>query len=81
MKTDRLGDGRTMVLRVRSTMRGDLALKTARLCDVAMARVSVSVTTNGYQIKEGDLLYPLVPCPLKSGKGFASGGLSKSSSF
>ena len=56
-------------------------LKTARLCDVAMARVLVSVTTNGYQIKEWDLLYPLVPCPLKFGQGFTSGGPSKSSSF
>ena len=46
-----------------------------------MARVLVSVTTNGHQIKEGDLLYPLVPCPLKSSQGLASDGPSKSSSF
>ena len=46
-----------------------------------MARVLVSVRTNGYQMKEGDLLYPLVPCTLKSGQGFANGGQSKSSPF
>ena len=46
-----------------------------------MARVLVSVRTNGYQMKEGDPLYPLVPCTLKSGQGFANGGQSKSSPF
>ena len=46
-----------------------------------MARELVSVRTNGYQMKEGDLLYPLVPCTLKSGQGFANGGQSKSSPF
>ena len=46
-----------------------------------MARVLVSVRTNGYQMKEGDPLYPLVPCTLKSGQGFANSSQSKLSSF
>ena len=32
-------------------------------------------------MKGGDPLIPLVPCTLKSGKGFANGSQSKSSSF
>ena len=46
-----------------------------------MAKVLVSERTNGYQMKEGDLLYSLVPCTSKSGQGFTNSSRSKSSSF
>ena len=32
------------------------------LCGVAVAKLLVSIRTNGYQMKEEDLLYSLVPC-------------------
>ena len=37
--------------------------------------------TNGYQMKEEDLLYSLVPCTSKSSQGFTNSSRSKSSSF
>ena len=46
-----------------------------------MAKVLVSQKTNGYQMKEGDLLYSLVPCTSKSGQGFTNSSRSKLSSF
>ena len=45
-----------------------------------MAKVLVSVSTNGYH-KMGNLLNPLVPFTLKSGQGLANGGQSQWSSF